>query len=361
MAEEETIPKSSNNLTKIFIILLIIVGFITTFVSGYIIATLLVQEQKVPSGNTNQTKNIPSVTPYPTNSNSQTEQETTKFLPGKTYFEDTVMLVTNDKPQISIIATVSRLEQEKDFIQNTRISYYDGSSWIRKSDSMTTPDSTIVSGNLVKSWETDIDPSRVLKQTVKGDIAYNNTALNFATGVLQNELGIRSLPGYTKFMSNGTGTLTVNGTAHQAYVLYSRIYSLNASDIQFYNQPFGVTTDWIAFWDTQGNFYHVDNTGVDKPTPIYQTHQIGIMEDVNGSVTKTFHVSVQRDAKNPPTQYTVTFDNPVGATLQFNRINGVNKAPKGSYTWYMGNIEGTITNNKGESMKGIGLVEYIHD
>lgn len=355
---------SSKHLSKIFIILIIVIGFITTFVSGYFVSRLLATEQNITTGKNTQTKNIPyisNITSNPTTNNPQVEQDSTKFLPGKHYFDDTIMIVTKDKPQINVVATVTRAEQDNNYAQSTRVSYYDGSNWTRQSASKISQDSTIVSNNLVKSWNTTIDPSRVLKQTAQGEITINNSSLVFSTGVLQNEIGIRSLPGYTKFMSNGTGTLTVNGVAHQVYVLYTRIYSLNAAEIQFYNQPFGVTTDYIAFWDTQGNFYHVDATSVDKPTPTYQTHQLGIMEDTNGAVEKTFSVTVNRDSKNPPEKYTASLNNPIGATLNFNRVNGINKAPDGSFTWYMGNIEGTVQRPNSESLSGIGLVEYIHN
>lgn len=365
---ETTIASNQDNppkhIPKIFIIIVIVIGFITTFASGYFLSHLLTTEQNVTTGATPQTKNIPYVkdaTPYPTSDNPQVAQDSTKFLPGKHYFDDTIMIVTKDKPQINVVATVTRAEQDNDYAQSTRVSYYDGGNWTRQSASKTSQDSTIVSNNLVKSWNTTIDPSRVLKQTAQGEITINNSSLVFSTGVLQNEIGIRSLPGYTKFISNGTGTLTVNGAAHQAYMLYTRIYSLNAAEIQFYNQPFGVTTDYIAFWDTQGNFYHVDATSVDKQTPTYQTHQLGIIEDTDGAVEKTFSVTVNRDSKNPPEQYTASLNSPIGVTLNFNRVNGINKAPNGSFTWYMGNIEGSVQKNNGESLQGIGLVEYIHN
>lgn len=363
-SEEES---SSKHMPKIFIVIMVIIGFITTFVSGYFISRLLSSEQNITTGYgaITQTKITPPIinaTPYPTSNNPQIVQDTTKFLPNKHYFDDTIVLVVKEKPNIALVATVTRAEQESNYAQSTRVSYFDGKNWTRQSASKTTSDSTIVSNSLVKTWNTVIDPSRVLKQTVDGQITINNSLLSFSTGVLQNEIGIRSLPGYTKFMSQGSGSLTINGTSYPAYILYTRIYSLNATEIQFYNQPFGVTTDWIAFWDTKGNFYHVDETSVDKPTPTYQTHQLGIMEDgISGAVTKTFNVSVLRDSKNPPTDYTVSMNSPVNSTLNFKRVSANNKAPNGSFTWYMGNIEGSVKNSSGEVLDGIGIAEYIHN
>lgn len=344
------IKTPSKNLSKFIIIAVVILGFISTFVSGYYLSTLSRTEN-----------NVTTATPKPPSDEPQLLQDTTKFLPGKHYFDDTIMVITKDKPQLSLVATVTRAEQEKDYAQGTRVSYFDGSNWTRLSDAKTISDSAIVSGKLVKSWSTTIDPSRVLKQTAQGEINVNGSSLSFSTGILQNEIGIRSLPGYTKFLSYGTGTLTVNGTAHNAYILYTRIYSLNAADIQFYNQPFGVTTDYLAFWDTQGNFYHVDSTFVDKPTPTYQTHQLGVLEDTQGTVTKTFSTSIDRGSENPPVSYTINMGSPIGATLRLSRINGINKAPNGSYTWYMGNVDGTVTKPNGETLSGVGLIEYIHN
>lgn len=364
-------PQNSENpsrhVLKIFIIIIIIIGFATTFASGYFLSKLLSAEKNVttsPAKVPEITKNIPYIketTPYPTVSNPEIKQDSTAFLPGKHYFDDTIVLVTKDKPQINLVATVTRAEQEKNYAQSTRVSFFDGSSWTRQSTNKTAQDSTILSNNLVKSWNVNIDPSRVLKQTAQGEITINNSSIVFSTDVLQNEIGMRSLPGYTKFMSSGTGTISVNGAVHQAYVLYTRIYSLNASEIQFYNEPFGLTTDWVAFWDIQGNFYHIDETSVDKPTPTYQTHQIGVIDDITSGVSKTFNISVKRDAKNPPIDYSISFNNPMNATLSFTRVNGVNKAPNGSFTWYMGSIEGTVQRNSGEKINGIGLVEYIHN
>lgn len=350
--ETTPIKSSAKNIPKILIFVAIILGFLTTFVSGFFLSRLLSTEKPISK--------VANASSSPTSNNPQIVQDSTKFLPGKHYFDDTIMLITKDKPQITLVATVTRNQGDTDYAQNTRVSYYDGNNWTRQSDNKNIPDSTIVSNSLVKSWNTTIDPSRILKQTAQGEITINNATLNFSTDVLQNEIGIRSLPGYTKFTSNGTGTLTVNGTSHPTYILYTRIYSLNASEIQFYTQPFGLTTDWIAFWDTEGNFYHIDATNVDKPTPIYQTHQLGIWENSNSAVTKTFDVGITRDSKNPPVGYSININSPINATLTFNRINSLNKAPDNSFTWYIGNIEGMVQRG-GKTLNGIGIAEYIHD
>jgi hypothetical protein len=201
----------------------------------------------------------------------------------------------------------------------------------------------------------------MLKEQVKGIIVVGDNTISFTTNALANEMSVRSLPGYTKFMSEGNGQITINGEVHPAKVLYTRIFSMNTSDIQFYNEPIGVTTDWVAFWDTQGNFYHIDSSTVSKPTPIYKTHTLGIFKTVSGAISKSFSVTASRDSKTPPDAYTFSIQNPIMATLKLQRKSAINKAPNGEYAWYMGTVDGSVTLANGFPVNGYGVTEYIHD
>ncbi len=363
----EEIQVKSKGKTKYLLLALVVIGFVTTFASGYFLSKLLSSERNITTGTAKpfirEMPVPPNETPVPTEARMpEIPQDSTKFTPGAHYFDDTIMVVTKDTPRLNLIASVARTEkQEGGFAQSSRASYFDGSKWTRTSVGNNAPDSAIVSNNLVNNWATTIDPSRVLKQTAQGKITINNTPVFFSTGDLKNEISMRSLPGYTKFISYGSGTLTVNGVTHNAYIAYTRIYSLNASDIQFYNEPFGLTTDYIAFWDSEDNFYHIDKTSVDKPTTKYQTHEIGVFEDKDGAVKKSFAVEIDRDSQTPPTKYTASILGSINAKLNFTRINEVNKSPNGPYKWYLGGIEGTVTNSNGETLNGVGIVEYIHN
>jgi len=370
---DNQIPKSTNTLgkthtfSKFLVLFLVTLGFITAFVGGYALKDFLKKGNDITQNNKQeivQSTVAPSSSPQkPIIQNEpSTMQETTKFLPGKHYFDDTIITITKDKPNYTIVATVTRQQQDSDYSQNSRVSYFDGKSWARKLDTKSIPDSNIVGNSLIKSWSTSIDSSRVLKETDKGEININNSTILFSSGNLENEISIRSLPGYTKFLSKGDGSLTVNGINYPAYILYTRIYSLNASDIQFYNQPFGLTTDWLVFWDTDGNMYHVDATEVSNPSLIYQTHKLGVIEDKTGAVSKTFELTVSRDSLTPPNKYTIGLATPIGSTLNLNLLDSVNKAPDNSFKWYMGHVIGTVQRGEGQpALNGIGLVEYIHN
>lgn len=326
--------------STIIAIVLIVFGSAGLFFSGYYTKSLFTAEKNV---------NDPSEKPLEIIDNDS--DESTLFLPGKHYFDDTIILISKNEPHYTLVATANRSEtNDAKYIQGTRISFFNGNEWKRITRNDTNPDSGIKNNNLINNWTINFDNSRVLKQKIEGQLNINKTIVEFSTQVMENEIGIRSLPGYTKFMSEGDGTIIINGEPFDSYVLYTRIYSSNSSELFKYDGSIGLLTDWIAFWDNTGNFYHIDSTEVKNPIPNYQTHSIGVVKDPIGNILKTFTVDVKKDENKPPLNYEVNLGYPISNVLRFDKYNDINKAPNNSYSWHMGNIK---------SGDGIGLVEYI--
>lgn len=279
----------------------------------------------------------------------------TNFLPGKTFFDDTVLVITLDSPRQALVATASRLEEDTDFSQNTRVSVFDGADWTRKVVNTTTENAGIFSNSLLLSWKNVLDPTRVLKETISGEYSINNKKYAFSASNLQNEIIMRSTPGYTKTMSEGNATLIIGGVSHPAKIVYTKIYSLNSAEIQFYDRPFGLTTNWLAYWGSDGTFYHVDKTLVDKPSDLYTAHQIGVMKSPDGGVYKTFSVNTSYNDSLPPLEYSITLGSPISKILKFDVVATLDKSPLPEYKWYLSILSG---DNNGADF---GFVEYIHD
>ena len=98
---------NKNTKVKILILFLVVVGFITTFITGFILARLLASEARggmirVAPGKNDiafpvlEDDNLPTV-----------PQDSTKFIPGKHYFDDTIILVSKKDPSINLVATVT--------------------------------------------------------------------------------------------------------------------------------------------------------------------------------------------------------------------------------------------------------------
>lgn len=346
--EQPITQKNIPTITLIIGFFLFVLSVGSSFIGGFYVQKLL---------NTNE-KIAPSIFPTPTaiTHNSESPEINNNYVKDQQYFDDTIIAVTDNTPHKILIATATRQETQNGANQATRVSYFDGQKWTRKMLTKYYDTTAIYTNDIITTWKINIDPSRVLKQNVQGLIQIDQNTIDFDTSDITNNIGIRSLPGYTKFMSTGNGSLTIDGTHFNAKILYTRIYSNNSQEIQFYDTPFGLSTHWLAFWDNNGDFYHIDSTFVDNPTDKYQTHELGVVVDKDGRVSKTFDLKVESDSNNPPNTYQIQFGAPINQTLHFTTLSSINKAPSNSYSWFMSNGTGQIDN-----IEGFGLAEYIHN
>jgi len=343
-AEPEYLPSKHNTKFIVIIIVLFILSISSAFTGGFYLNTLLKPQEINPGSIALPTPELPD----------DELINKTVIISGKGYYDDTVISITNNTPKKILVATATRQEAAEGVDQNTRVSYFDGSAWTRKILSKNYPTTGIYTNSIISDWEINIDPSRVLKQTVDGKITVDDTTITFNTGLISNNISIRSLPGYTKFISSSDGTLEINGSKLSAKILYTRIYSNNSREIQFYDVSLGVTTHWLAFWGAEGNVYHLDSTVIDNPTDIYQTHQIAVMVDNFGRVSKTFDVTINTDSGNPPGFYEIKLGSPIDRTITFNTDKSIEKAPSNTYSWFMSEGTGEV-----DGVKGFGVVEYI--
>lgn len=333
---------------NILILLGVIVSCIAMFAGGFFFRDLLAKEQ---------IKNI-KLTPTPTP--SKTTSLSTEYLPYNLYYDDSLIMIAKTEPHEAIVVSASRNEVLKKIVQTTRMSYFNGKKWNRKVVYGVSGNAGIVKDGIIKKWSIDIDSTRLLKQSSEGELQFGDTAFTFSTGELLNEMGIRSLPGYTKFVSAGEGKFSIDGKMKAAYVLYERIYSLNDKEIQFYDTPLGVTTYWLAFWDEEGNFYHLDRTDVARPTAVYESHKFGLIKTPVGSVTKTFDVVGARNSELNPTVFTFQFNAPLNIQINTNVISSLDKKTGIEVLWKMNSVTGTVRKD-GKDIKGIGLVEIVKD
>lgn len=340
--------EAKSNLGNILILTGVVVSFGVMFFGGFFFRDLLAKEQ------------ISRLQPTPTGAPSKTQAANKDYLPYDLYFDDSLIMVEVAEPHEAIVVSSSRSKSVRKTAQTSRMSFYDGQKWDRKIAYAASGNAGITSDSIVKRWDIYIDSTRVLKQSSQGELQFGDKNITFSTGELQNELAVRSLPGYTKFMSAGKGTFTIDGTSKEAYVLYERIYSLNDKEIQFYNRPLAVTTYWMAFWDEDGTFYHLDSTNVGRPTDVYQSHQFGLEKTTLGSVTKTFDLTPSRDDEKKPTTFTFNLKQPVGVTIKTDVVSSLDKAASQNEIWRMNSVTGTVTKGS-KTVKGIGLVEYIRD
>lgn len=338
-----------------------IILIIISFISGFLLRGLFMSSQPVPPPTTATSGPTPLATPksqVPTPSNfSEIPASSIQFLPGKQYFEDTYAVVSKKQPYYTLILTVARIEQEKNYAQYTKINFFNGEQWDRKAITTTITNSTVVTNPLLRKWSTT--PSNMQSDTVLADISLEGKTLAILSNNLTTEISVESLPGSTKFIYQGEGKIQIDGVEQDAYILRTRSYSFNAIDLAFFNSPENLTSNFVSFWDEEGDFYYVDTHSIKNPTSPIQTRTVGIKENTRGVVTKTERIIPSFQLTNGVNEFIVRIEDPIKEQLRITFFRTLDKAENAGYTWILANATGTSVKAEGRTVKGTGIVEYI--
>ncbi len=346
---------TKKSLTRYFIIAGITIGFICIFALGLVLGRGgSSKDAEVPVTPTPTSPPLTSeITPFPSNFQ---EIPLVNFLPNKQYLDDTYVVISQEKPFYTLILSVARIEQTRDFTQYAKINYFDGSNWDRKSTTAIIKTSDIVSNPLLRSWtpptfnKSSSTPLAKLSLP-KYDVSFSSTELN-------NEVSVQSNPGSTKFIYQGKGTLTINDDTFPAYVFYSRTYSYNAVELDYLTHPDQILSDWLVFWDKEGTFYYADDHKAPLGTNNVPQFTIGIIQQGN-SVIRTPSQSTNVDTNNSVKTYHTSFDLDRDEAVFIPITNPLNKSTKKSYSWVTASGEGISVKAEGRKVNGLGVFEYI--
>ena len=280
----------------VFVVAIFVLSVLASFYSGYFLKDLLI---KANVGTDTSQSNL------------------------KPYFSDEIILISKNKPHYTLIAYSSRSSKKNLlFSQTQRVFFFDGNRWQKKFFNTDSKESEIAKTPIIPSWNIEVDPTLVLKERVGGEIQIDSNKIGFDVPEIDNELGIRSQEDYTIFRSEATGKLIVNGKEYESYVLYSRTYSYSVSiDLVRITDPLGINTDWVAFWDNEGNFYNVDKTSVDDNYKgVYKSHSIAVLKDNLGRVQKSFSLAIK---KKSTTGYIVDITDGINRSIDVNILNSI--------------------------------------
>jgi len=251
------------------------------------------------------TANTSQITPTPTNIS---EVPTIQFLPNKQYFDDTYVIISKDSPHQSLILSVARIEQERSFSEYTKVNYFDGKSWDRKTAMTINPSRSVAINTLLRGWNAPTILTSSQQPPQLATVQLTDQTLSFGSTDLQNEISVQSTPGLTKFIYQGGGTLTIGSEIHPAYVFYSRTYSFNAPDLAYVAQPANLISDSMLFWDKEGTFYYLDSHRPVSSDPAISAFKLGIQEDSKRSVIKTTDLTEELTVNNTVKSYHATLN-----------------------------------------------------
>ncbi|MEK7168748.1 MAG: hypothetical protein AAB778_01935 [Patescibacteria group bacterium] len=293
-----------------------------------------------------------------TNIDTNTNIVQQKYKPN---FIDEIILVTKEKPYQALILTAIRTYSNENINNYTiKAFYFNGQKWLKEiSEGKSKELDNIPKTPLIPIWEIINDPSYMLKQSSNGEVNIDEKSIKFEIPTFYNEMSIRSSPKYTKFMSETDGTLIIDDKEYDSYILYSRIYSFSPPEgLIFISDPAGIETEWLAFWDNNGNFYTIDETVVDnkKTLDTYKAHSLGMVKDKDGKVQKSFILNLERNGLK---KYSVDIKENINKTIDITKLDSINKSVNGVDIWLTGLVEGEVKTKDGKSLKGLGVFEQI--
>lgn len=211
------------------------------------------------SDNGNERPPALSTHPYPStspmNSSKPSEGlggfENISFVEDDSYFSDEFVLVSKNTPQFVVMGYVTRSQATKNYAQRATIHVFENGQWKKYSTSNSVNTASIHPDTLVEKWTSHIRTSKTLEEFQEINLN-TDKKIRIQTNVLSNEMAVRSLPSYTKFLSEGSAQVEYNGRVDEAYFAYTRIYSNNLSLTPFNNSSFydasnRFTTDWLVF------------------------------------------------------------------------------------------------------------------
>lgn len=365
--EQPPQPHSSRFSPKLIflVVSLWLISLLWMFGAGIVVKSWL-EPQNPPNSATQPTPIVSeknqTVTPRQQNNIEYIMYSNPKQGPQWGYFSDTLTVyVQSSPPQLLIASYLVTQGNTNTFTHGSRVSYFDGAIWHRNTHTQTSPTSEFVSSPVISALHIFQDKNRVLRQRIDMDVIIDGTAVSVHTNTLENESTVRTEPTYTRLFSDGTGTVSINGTSYPAKILYTKWYSMDQSSLNFYNEQYGLKTHVFDFWADDGSVLHLDATQVKNPDEKYSSHQLGIYKDKQGRVAKTFSVGISTDQSIPPNDWNVDFKEPLNLKFRGATESVLKRAEGENYNWFRGMLKGEIQLENGEKVNGIGTFEYIDE
>ncbi|MBI5044468.1 MAG: hypothetical protein HZC02_00940 [Candidatus Levybacteria bacterium] len=359
--QQTQVPVQEHTLPTRYLVLVGIVIAITTLLLGILLGAIFSKPKNAPKitksaqpSPTISQKVVETVTPTP-----MQETISLAFLPGKQYFDDAYIAVEEKSPHKTLLLSVARLEQQQNFTQFTKVSYFDGKEWKRITLTNTTQDGTVVPNSLLRLWN-DIENAQGDLKKIIATVQVQKQIVSLASPTLSGEISIQSLPGSTKFIYQGVGTLQIDNQSFDVKVFRSKTYSFNASDLSFLGTPELLTSDFMISWDQEGAFYYGSSHKTQNSINKIQNSQLGVLEDAIRKVSKSLQISSSMSqSSDSQKQYQITLQDPINTRISYPMINTVEKSPSQAYSWILGVGDSQIVKSEGRTVDGYGVFEFI--
>jgi len=192
--------------------------------------------------------------------------------------------------------------------------YYNGTSWKQGA----------VANDTVSALPTESVNRSVYK--LMGSVNIDGTVIDFSAPEIYTHMVIRARETFGKFggaTETPSAKLAVDGDSFDCYA--ALLVGFNSTEDLADWKSLGVKTDWLMFFDKDWNFNHLDNTVVDRFSPLYESHSFlaGLVDSTRVTYFPDFAVSGSRDSLAVNTNGSERFNIKITDTFDRRGYDGV--------------------------------------
>lgn len=114
---------------------------------------------------------------------------------------------------------------------------------------------------------------------------------------LVSDFIIKNKPEYTSYVSAGKVSLFIDSRKFDMNIMHQVVYSTDYTDSIYFEGLNELDSESVQLilWDSQGEFYMMDQSKVENSNPKYQSHFWGLKKDAEGRLTKIFRGELKKE------------------------------------------------------------------
>lgn len=201
----------------------------------------------------------------------------------------------------------------------------------------------IKSNQFISNFENEIFDDLSTRETYSFSLKIDSKNIDVELEGLEGDFITRNTITYTKYLSAGTGNIKINGENFEVNAALEKVYSNDKSQYLFFPGINDLSSRTYRFllWDTEGNFYLLDDSIVSKDNPHYRPHTWILYKNASPKyMQKFFEADIDFQEKDEEKKWTIYIPG-----LETTLILSTSESTEAN--WSNGTIKGTAQRQDG--------------
>lgn len=159
------------------------------------------------------------------------------------------------------------------------------------------PEYEVLEDLFIKNFQRNKNPDNSARDIYDFSFSQGGKKYKIQTKELVSDFIIKNEPEYTSYVSAGKVSLFIDSREYDMNLMHQVIYSTDYTDSLYFEGLDELDSDSVQLilWDSQGEFYMMDQSRVENSNPKYQSHFWGLKKDIEGNLKKIFRGEIQKE------------------------------------------------------------------